>query len=132
MRDAPGGTLVGMTTVLLVADHRSTIDRVHASLSEPGIELIDHPDPGTAADTAYALGVDAVVVDMQVGSMGAMAVARAVRSRAGDGDAIPVTILLDREADGFLAGRSGARHWLLKSAPATDLRAAVAGTQAAT
>jgi len=120
-----------MTTVLLVADHRSTIDRVHASLSEPGVEVVDHENPRTAAETAYALGVDAVLVDMQVGAMGAMAVARDVRAGAGGDEPIPVTILLDRQADGFLAGRSGARNWLLKSAPASQLREAVTGAKAA-
>lgn len=119
-----------MTTVLLVADHRSTKDRVHAALGVPGLTVIDHEDPETAAATAYELDVDSVLVDMQVGSMGAMAVTRSVRGAAGDHDPIPVTILLDREADGFLAGRSGAAAWLMKSAPASDLRAAVAGVRA--
>jgi DNA-binding response OmpR family regulator len=120
-----------MTTILLVADHRSTIDRVHASLSGPELTIIDHTDPGTASETAYALAVDSVLVDMQVGSMGAMAVTRSMRARAGSAPEIPVTILLDREADAFLAGRSGAAHWLLKTASTTELRQAVTPTKAA-
>jgi DNA-binding response OmpR family regulator len=114
-----------MTTVLLVSDRDSVIDRVHARLSNPDISVIDHHDPETAADVAYSRQVDAVLVDMQVGSMGAMAVARSVRAGANGRDELPVTILLDREADAFLARRSGAANWVAKDAPAEQLRSAV-------
>lgn len=120
-----------MPTVLLVADRPSVIDRVHAALASVDVVLIDHADPGTAADTAYEFGVDRVLVDQQVAAMGAMAVARAVRARGGD-DPIPVTVLLDREADAFLARRSGAQNWVLRDHSATDLRAAVMATGAVT
>ncbi|MDK1009512.1 MAG: hypothetical protein QGM46_06600 [Actinomycetota bacterium] len=115
-----------MHTILLVADKQRVIDRVHTALSLPDITVVDHADPETSASTAYTDGVDAVIVDMQVGSMGAMAVTRAMRAMAGEAEEIPVTILLDREADAFLAGRSGAANWVLKDAPASQLRAAVA------
>jgi DNA-binding response OmpR family regulator len=121
-----------MRTVLLVAERQSVIDQVHAALASADIDLIDHPDSDTAAATAYAKNADAVVVDMRVGSMGAMAVTRDVRARAGTGEALPVTILLDREADAFLAGRSGARNWLLKDASASELQAAIAAEPAIT
>ena len=115
-----------MQRVLLVADRQSVIDRVHASLAGADVDIIDHADSATAAATAYAEEIDAVLVDMQVGSMGSMAVTRDVRAKSGGGEEIPVTILLDREADAFLAGRSGAKNWILKSAPAAELRAALA------
>ena len=120
-----------MPTVLLVADRSSVIDRVHAALSSVDVVLIDHDDPGSAADTAYDLDVDRVVVDQQVGAMGAMAVTRSVRAKGGS-DPIPVTIVLDRQADAFLAGRSGAQNWVMKDDPPSELRAAVAVTEAGT
>lgn len=118
-----------MPTVLLVADRPSVIDRVHAALASVDVVLIDHELPGTAADAAYEFGVDRVVVDQQVGAMGAMAVARSIRSK-GFGDPIPVTILLDRAADAFLAGRSGADNWVHKDDLESDLRSAVLSTEA--
>lgn len=121
-----------MQKVLLVADRQSVIDRVHASLAGADLVLIDYADSDTAAATAYEQDIDAVLVDMQVGSMGAMAVTRDVRAKAGDAPEIPVTILLDREADAFLAGRSGAKNWISKGAPASELRAALGPTPAAT
>lgn len=115
-----------MTTVLFVADRQSVIDRVSAALSGPDMQVILHEDPDTAAAAAYDNDVDRVLVDMKVGSMGAMAVTRAIRAKADDeSQAIPVTVLLDREADSFLAGRSGAENWLTKDATAADLRDAV-------
>ncbi|MEN8040059.1 MAG: response regulator [Actinomycetota bacterium] len=115
-----------MQTILLVADRQSVVDHVHTALAGRSINVLNHPDPETAATTAYAEGVDAVLVDMQVASMGAMAVTRAVRALADDGEGIPVTILLDRDADTFLAGRSGAKSWVSKTAPTSELLEALA------
>ena len=52
-------------------------------------------------------------------------VARVIREAAGAGHipAIPIVLLLDRAADAFLAGRSGAQAWLRKPIDAFDLRA---------
>lgn len=119
------GTLVAMSTILLVADSRSVRDRVHTALAGANVVIIDHENPRTAAATAYDLDVDVVVVDMQVGSMGAMAVSRAVRAEARNREAIPVTILLDRTADSFLAKRAGANNWVSKDQSPTELRRAV-------
>ena len=119
------GTLVGMSKILLVADSASVRNRVHAALTGADVTIIDHADPKSAAATAYAEGVDAVIVDMQVGSMGAMAVSRSVRAAAGEHEPIPVTILLDRLADSFLAKRAGAKNWVSKDQSPVELRRAV-------
>ena len=118
-------TLPRMPKVLLVADRQSVIDHVLAALSGPDMTVIEHRDPETAAATAYEEAIDTVLVDMRVASMGAMAVTRAVRAAAKDADPIPVTILMDRDADHFNAGRSGADRWVPKTASASELRAAV-------
>ncbi len=115
-----------MSTILLVADSDKLIDSVHAALSGPDTTLIDERTPDVAAEVAYEAAVDAVVVDIRIGSMGGIAVTHAVRNAGSEDHRIPVTILLDREADVFLAKRSGAASWVLKSATATELRHAVA------
>lgn len=117
-----------MPTILLVADRERVIDRVHTALVGSGISIIDHADPGTAAAVAYEEGVDAVLVDMRVGAMGSLAVTRSVRHSAGSAEVIPVTILLDRDADAFIAKRSGARNWIGRDDVPTGLRAALLGT----
>jgi len=128
LRNTRTGSLRSMPTVLLVADRPSVIDRVHAALASVDVVLLEHQDPNTAADAAYEYDVDRVIVDQQVGAMGAMAVTRAVRAKGGDAP-IPVTIILDRAADAFLAGRSGAQNWVLKDDSTTELRAAVLPTE---
>lgn len=118
-----------MTRVLVVADAAWARNDVHAALTSPDFELTDHTDPTTVAATVAAGDVDAVVVDLQVASMGGMAVTRSVRqnSTVHGADPVPVVLLLDRTADTFLAGRSGAAGWVVKPFTAQQLRGAVAG-----
>ena len=113
-----------MSRFLVVADEPWVRNEVHAALSIGANELIDHDDPATAATAAEDESVDAAIVDLQIASMGGMAVARSMRERE---NPIPVIILLDREADTFLAGRSGANAWITKPFTASGLRATVAG-----
>lgn len=118
-----------MTRVLVVADEVWTRNDVHAALTSPDFELVDHEDPRSAADLVVDDDFDIVVADLQVGSMGGMAVARAVRENATVRGARPkpVVLLLDRSADNFLARRSGAAGWVVKPFTAHQLRNAVAG-----
>lgn len=110
---------------LVVADVLWVRNEVRAALSIGDVELIDHADPETAAETAIANEVDAVIADLQVGSMGGMAVARSVRSAEPEDGALPVVLLLDRTADIFLAGRAGANGWVVKPFTADELRSAL-------
>jgi DNA-binding response OmpR family regulator len=114
-----------MSTILLVTDSDRVIDSVHAALTDPDTTIIDERDPSMATQMAYDEDVDVVLVDMRVGSMGAIAVTHAVRDAAIGRDAIPVTILMDRDVDAFMASRSGATRWVKKTAPASELRQAV-------
>lgn len=114
-----------MSTILLVTDNDRVIDSVHSALTDPDTTIIDERDPSQASHVAYTQDVDAVLVDMRVGSMGAIAVTHSIRQAATDTDAIPVTILMDRDADAFIASRSGATHWVSKYGPASELRQAL-------
>lgn len=117
-----------MPKFLVVADEAWTRNEVHAATTQSDVELIDHDDPATAADTAVELGVDAVIVDLQLKAMGGMAVTRAVRNATGSRDdtGIPVVMLLDRSADVFLARRAGASAWVTKPFTSHEFGSAVA------
>lgn len=69
-----------------------------------------------------------VVVDLQMGNMGGMAVCLDMRLEETyrDVDHVPVLMLLDRRPDVFLARRSGAEGWLVKPLDPIRLRRAVA------
>ncbi len=115
-----------MPTVLLVADVPWVVSEVRAALPD-SFEITVIDDPRSAADVWTEHRHDVVISDLQVGSMGGMAVVRAVRDAATSENApAPGTaILLDRDADGFLAGRAGADVWLRKPFGGFELLAAV-------
>jgi CheY-like chemotaxis protein len=103
-----------MADILLVADEAWIVNDVSAALDAHTIAVESDP---RAAAAAWLDGRQPVIlVDLQVGSMGGMAVTRAVRdAAAAAGLPRPVTIMLtDRDADAFLAKRAGATAWLRK------------------
>lgn len=113
-----------MPDILLVADLPWVADAVRAALAGTAGDLTVTADPAGAPALALEQGAGVVLVDLQVGSMGGMAVARAIRAaaRAAGVTPPPVGLLLDREADAFLAGRSAAAGWVRKPFGALELR----------
>ena len=113
--------------IMVIADEPWTRNEVHAALAEPDYTLIDHDDPATSGDVLRSEQADAVVIDLQVGSMGGMAIARDLHQQAAMAkrESVPVVLLLDRKADSFLAKRSGVAAWVTKPFTAHDIRIAV-------
>ena len=117
--------------VLVVADAGWVRGEVAAASS--GFELFEETDPTNAVAACGDINPDAVIVDLQVGSMGGMAVTRSLR------DAIfaqriqdtVIILLLDRSADVFIAGRSGADAWLVKPFTPQQLRTVLTPVPAA-
>ncbi len=113
--------------IIVIADEVWARNEVHAALTEPDYTLIDHSDPATARDVLVAEDPDAIVIDLQVASMGGVAIARELRQQAaiaGEKDT-PVVLLLDRAADGFIAKRAGVAAWVTKPFTAHDIRTAI-------
>jgi CheY-like chemotaxis protein len=118
-----------MPKILVVADTPWVRNDVHAALSLPGYDLQDHDDPRSLTEAVTGFAPDVAIIDLQVASMGGMAMVRALKEASlGIGfPEVPVVLLLDRSADAFLAKRSAADAWLQKPFDAADLREAVAG-----
>jgi DNA-binding response OmpR family regulator len=114
-----------MARIFVVTDEPWVRNEVHAALSVPGVKLVDHSDPATVAANAIEANAAAVIVDLQVGAMGGMAVARSIRNAEAQDEELLVVLLLDRRADAFLAGRAGADAWVTKPFTARELRDAV-------
>ncbi len=72
-------------------------------------------------------GIDLVIVDMQIGAMGGMAICMDLRHEESYGAADPVSVLmlLDRRPDVFLARRSGAEGFVVKPLDPQRTRSAV-------
>ena len=116
-----------MATVLLVSDLPALRSDLRTMLEGPDV-TVEEAESGREALARVKEGdIDLVVVDLQVGSMGGMAIALEMRNEESYGAAEPVAILmlLDRRADVFLARRSGVEGFVVKPLDAHRVRTAV-------
>ena len=102
--------------VLLATDAQWVVDDVVAALSGPETSFTVCRNGRDVTGVVKARTPDIAILDLQSGSMGGIAVTMNLRLDESSGAVphIPVLILLDRQADVFLAKRSGADAWLLK------------------
>jgi DNA-binding response OmpR family regulator len=108
--------------ILLATDAQWVLDEVHAALGTSDTSFVVCRD---GRDVSRAI-TQLAVLDLQCGSMGAMAVTMDLRLDHSDGRSpmVPVLMLLDRIADVHLAKRSGAQGWLIKPLDSLRLRRA--------
>ena len=118
-----------MADILVVTDVSWVVNDVRSALTDRRFTVATEADPRRAPEVVVESEPDVVLVDLQVGSMGGMAIIRAIRDAAAVEGAYrpPMVLLLDRDADDFLAGRSGADAWIRKPFSAAALRATVDG-----
>lgn len=100
-------------------------NEVRSALTVGSWEIEEIDDPRSVADRIGESRVDAVVIDMQVGSKGGMAVVRSIRQATDESSRPRTVLLLDRSADRFLAHRAGADASVLKPINAVELREAL-------
>ncbi len=107
--------------VLLAADAQWLVDELVAALAGPDVSFTVCSEgrkiSKVVADrTENGEPFDIAIVDLQIGSMGGMAVTLALRldESAGVVPHVPVVMLLDRVADVHLARRSGTEGWMVK------------------
>jgi DNA-binding response OmpR family regulator len=118
--------------VLLATDADWLVQDVVAALGGPDTSFTVCTDGRDAArvfadKVAAGEGIDVAIFDLQIGSMGGMAVTLSLRQDESSGRVphVPIVMLLDRIADVFLARRSGADGWLVKPLDPLRLRRAV-------
>jgi DNA-binding response OmpR family regulator len=113
--------------VLLVVDAPWTRNEAVAALSDADTVVREVSDPRVVAQVAAEFEPDVVVVDLQVGSMGGMAIARSLREAefAREIPATTIVLMLDRKVDEFLARRAAADAWVIKPFTPQQLRAAI-------
>lgn len=112
--------------VLLAADADWLIDEVVAALGGPDTSFTVCREGRLVSDLVAQRTPDLAILDLQIGSMGGMAVTMSLRldESAGALPHVPVLMLLDRRADVHLARRSDAEGWLIKPLDALRLRRA--------
>ncbi len=115
-----------VTKVLIATDADWIHDEVDAALAEAGTLVSRVRTGAEVLPSVVADPPDLVLLDLQIGNMGGMATCLALRLEEGAGrqERVPVLMLLDRDADIFLAKRSDANGWLVKPLDAFRLRRA--------
>jgi DNA-binding response OmpR family regulator len=113
-------------TIVVASDAPSVRADVVAVVGEPGTEIIEVDTGQAVAPAVDEHEPDLVIVDLQMGSMGGMAVCLELRLEESYGNLphVPVLMLLDRRPDVFLAKRSGAEGWIVKPLDPIRLRKA--------
>jgi DNA-binding response OmpR family regulator len=117
-------------TIVVASDAPSVRREVASAIAGPDVAVLEATSGPALLDLIRQLAEapDLVVVDMQMGNMGGMAVCLELNLEETylDVDHIPVLMLLDRRPDVFLARRSGAEGWVVKPMDARRLRRATA------
>ena len=113
--------------ILVATDAQWVLDEVIAALGGGYTRFTIVSNGRDVVHTLNESVPDIAVLDLQIGSMGAMAVTMDLRLDHSGGLApyVPVLMLLDRTADVHMARRSGANGWIIKPLDALRLRRAV-------
>jgi len=112
--------------ILIATDATWVVDDITAALGADGVTFTVCREGRVVADQVAERLPDLAILDLQIGSMGGMAVTMSLRldESADTLPHVPVLMLLDRKADLHLARRSGAEGWLIKPLDALRLKRA--------
>ncbi|HEV3133775.1 MAG TPA: response regulator [Acidimicrobiia bacterium] len=113
--------------VLVAADARWVRDQVRTALVAPGQEVIEVTRGQDVRGAVAEHEPDLVVLDLQIANMGGIAVAMDLHLEESGGRLphVPILLLLDREADRFLAKRATTEAVLVKPVDPGTLRRTV-------
>jgi DNA-binding response OmpR family regulator len=116
-----------MPTVLVASDARWVRDQIASALVGPGFEVLEVTRGQDVRAAVERYDPDLVILDMQIGNMGGVAVCLDLRleESADRLDHVPVLLFLDREADRFLGRRAQAEMMLVKPVDPGTLRRTV-------
>ena len=116
-----------METVLIATDSDSIFDEVDATFGSGSVRVERVRAGREVRGAVDEFNPSAVLLDMQIGSMGGVAACLDLRNEEGAGRMRRrrIVLLLDREADVFLAEQSGADAWVVKPLEAGTLASTV-------
>jgi DNA-binding response OmpR family regulator len=112
--------------ILIVSDSESVLAELRSALEDDETEILELRAGEDVRRAVEQDPPDLVITDLQVGSMGGMAICLDLHLEESGGRIphVPVVILLDRRADVFLARRSASEGWLVKPLDAIRIRRA--------
>jgi DNA-binding response OmpR family regulator len=115
------------TTILVAAEASWIREQVQVAFVQAGQRVIEVQRGQDVRTAVSEFEPSVVILDMQIGNMGGIAVALDIRLEQGEGrmPETKILLLLDREADNFLARRADVDGVLVKPLDAGMLRRAV-------
>lgn len=118
---------VTVPDVVIAADSEAIFDEIRSIVEDPDTTVRWVRRGEDVREEVNMRPADLVVADMQIGTMGGIAVALDLKLEADAGrlEPCPVLLILDRRPDVFMARRSGAEGWLVKPIDPIRLRTAV-------
>ncbi len=116
-----------MPLIYIVSDSQNLKNTITSALAGPGNELVELSSGKELMELLKEDKPDLVILDLQIGNMGATAITLDIRLEEGAGriDPTKILVLLDRRADVFMTRRSGADGFVLKPINALKIRRAV-------
>jgi DNA-binding response OmpR family regulator len=113
--------------ILIATDAQWVLNEIQAVLGSSSTTIQVVTNGRLVAPAVAERTPDIAILDMQVGSMGGMAITMDLRLDHSSGALpnVPILMLLDRVADVHMARRSGANGWIIKPLDALRLRKAV-------
>ncbi len=116
-----------MSNVLIVSDLASLRQELRVMLEGPDVLILEADSGPAVFSLLREEDVDLVILDLQIGTMGGMAICLELRNEEsyGANEHVPVLMLLDRRPDVFLARRSGAEGFVVKPLDPQRVRRAV-------
>ena len=113
-----------MTVVLLASDSDHVFAEVDATLATDDCQVLRVRAGADVLPVILAKDPDLVILDLQIGNMGGIATCLAIRQEEGAMRLTPrpVALLLDRDADVFLAQEARADGWAIKPLGSLRLR----------
>ena len=117
-------TLPDDLTILVAADAQWMRDQVRMTFVGPRHRVLEVTRGQDVREIVAEEAPDLVILDLQIQNMGGIAVALDLHLEAGAWrlDPVPMILLLDREADRFLAERAQTSAELVKPVDASTLR----------
>lgn len=114
--------------ILIAADEARVYDEIRSVIENDGTTVRWVKRGEDVREEMNTRPADLAIVDMQIGTMGGVAVCLDLKLEADAGRLVPrpVLLVLDRRPDVFLARRSGAEGWIIKPLDPIRLRKAVA------
>lgn len=116
-----------MPTILVASDSPQVRDAVQTALVRPGFTVVQAERGQDVVPYVAQSPPDLVVLDMQIANMGGVATAIELHNEhsADRCEDVPILLLLDRDADRFLAHRADVAAMLVKPFDPGTLRRTV-------